>query len=191
MEVPERRNETSAERNRRLKREAYESSKPRLEAEFARASKKWKEEYPEIYARIGADDFDAWFESVTGKKWNRGWERNIFKVLNEIEWADRVISDHQAIRDYAKLSLRDFNKLSHRERRIIRLLLATPKWCDREAIKGIYVSCKIKTLITGIPHHVDHVIPLAGKQACGLHVHQNLRIIPATENLRKSNKFIP
>ena len=61
-------------------------------------------------------------------------------------------------------------------------LQATPKWADLEAIKEIYKNCP-----EGF--HVDHVIPLQGELVCGLHVHKNLKPIPAAENLAKSNKY--
>ena len=59
---------------------------------------------------------------------------------------------------------------------------------DFEQIKQIYLECKIITEQTGVEHHVDHIVPLRGKDVCGLHVPWNLQIITAEENLRKSNK---
>ena len=61
-------------------------------------------------------------------------------------------------------------------------LNATPKWADLEAIKEIYKNCPPG-------YHVDHIIPLQGDLVCGLHVHKNLKPIPAAENLAKGNKF--
>jgi hypothetical protein len=70
-------------------------------------------------------------------------------------------------------------------------LQATPLWVDFEAIKAIYKQCAERTRITGIPHAVDHILPLQGKKVCGLHVAANLQILSATDNLKKSNKLLP
>ncbi len=66
-----------------------------------------------------------------------------------------------------------------------------PLWRDINKISEIYDECRRITEQTGTPHHVDHIIPLRGKNVSGLHVHQNLRIISSDENQRKNNKFLP
>lgn len=65
---------------------------------------------------------------------------------------------------------------------------ATPLWANWEKIAAIYDESIAISKKTGIPHHVDHIVPVQGKNITGLHVHQNLRIIPATENVKKRAK---
>jgi len=57
---------------------------------------------------------------------------------------------------------------------------------ERKQIVQIYKKSKLKTVETGIEHHVDHIQPLAKG---GRHHPSNLQIITAKENLRKGAKW--
>lgn len=68
-------------------------------------------------------------------------------------------------------------------------LKRTPPWADLDLIKAIYRLAQELSQATGKQHHVDHEVPLRGTLVSGLHVHNNLRIVPAAENLRKGNRI--
>jgi hypothetical protein len=77
-------------------------------------------------------------------------------------------------------------------RRHARKLSATPPWLTSEQnahMNRTYKLCNIISEATGEKYHVDHIVPLQGKNVCGLHVPWNLRVIPAKLNLEKSNKY--
>lgn len=69
---------------------------------------------------------------------------------------------------------------------------ATPAWLTKEQeadIKAMYILAKKLEKLCNISYHVDHIVPLAGKGVCGLHVPWNLQILPASVNIVKSNKY--
>lgn len=63
---------------------------------------------------------------------------------------------------------------------------AVPAWADLDAITLIYQEAQ-----QGDGLHVDHIVPLQSDLVCGLHVHHNLQVVTASENLSKSNRFWP
>lgn len=68
---------------------------------------------------------------------------------------------------------------------------AMPKWLTNEhlaTMRNFYLEAKRKELKEGKKFHVDHIVPLNGKDVCGLHVPWNLQILEASENLKKYNK---
>lgn len=68
---------------------------------------------------------------------------------------------------------------------------AEPKWLTESQKVEILAIYEEASKRPGGPWHVDHIVPLAGKTVCGLHVPWNLRIITVHENVVKHNKLIP
>ena len=54
-----------------------------------------------------------------------------------------------------------------------------PENANKRKIQVIYIKCYIKTQRTGIPHEVDHIIPI---QKGGIHHEDNLQILTAEQN---------
>lgn len=76
-------------------------------------------------------------------------------------------------------------------RRRAKKLQATPPWLTddhKKSIAAIYRRAVQLTKETGTEYHVDHIVPLAGRNVRGLHVPWNLQVITASENHRKWNK---
>jgi hypothetical protein len=93
-------------------------------------------------------------------------------------------------RRYQKQNPHIFAKIGAKRRAA--KLQRTPAWLtdiDHERIGNEYKLAALLTKVTGSSWHVDHIIPLQGKMVSGLHVPSNLRVLPATENIRKSNFY--
>lgn len=71
---------------------------------------------------------------------------------------------------------------------------AVPKWLTEKMKIDMEVKYLIATTCTKaskgrVVYHVDHIVPLQGKNVCGLHVPWNLQILTAKDNITKNNKL--
>lgn len=100
----------------------------------------------------------------------------------------------KANKDKANAASRKWNKSNKDKRnfyttsRKARKLLATPKWANDDYIKLWYKLAKIEEKRTGKKVHVDHIVPLKGRNVCGLHCEDNLQLLFAEDNLKKRNR---
>lgn len=95
---------------------------------------------------------------------------------------------------YLSVAWRKANKAkmlaSNARQRAVRLR-AMVSWADETRIFEMYDRASRVSKCTGFVWHVDHIVPLQGKTVCGLHVPDNLRVIPAKINLKKHNSWVP
>jgi len=61
-------------------------------------------------------------------------------------------------------------------------LQATPSWFEKDLVERVYIKAKEWGFA------VDHVIPLQGKNVCGLHCWANLQLLDPALNSSKGNK---
>lgn len=160
-----------------------------------------------VLAKVGSDEFRSWYEATTGK--------DIAEFLKKIDpcvcesarvhgsgWRSRallIIEAHiQSAADRNFWRNPEMKPLlaaevaacrSPKERRYIQQRLATPRWASQEAVVDVYRRRVLIEKQTGVPHEVDHIVPIINRRVCGLHCEFNLRVIPASENRSKSNKF--
>lgn len=70
-------------------------------------------------------------------------------------------------------------------------LNATPSWSDLKKVAVYFEYAQLCSKVLKQSFHVDHVVPLQGKTVCGLHVPNNLQVLPATLNHSKNNHWWP
>ncbi len=72
-------------------------------------------------------------------------------------------------------------------------MLAVPVWYnefDEFVMQEAFHLSEIRTKLFKIKWHVDHMIPLKAKEACGLHCASNIQVIPQKLNNIKVNKMM-
>jgi hypothetical protein len=112
------------------------------------------------------------------ERWNelgRKWRKD-----NPLKSSESMRKSYE--KNITKHTIKSLCKRAHKKQ-------ATPSWSNHFFISEIYKLAILRTKITGIKWHVDHVVPIKSKLVCGLHVEDNLMVIPAVQNLKKRNLF--
>lgn len=147
----------------KLSYEKHKEARYASSVEWKNKNKEKVKEYKKTWNRKNKGYFVAWLEENKEhvKTEKRKWKKNNKGYVNSCTRA----------RQAAKLS-------------------RTPQWADQERIKAYYDVCAFFNEVNGyIKYHVDHEIPLQGKTVSGLHVHNNLQVILAKDNMEKGNKY--
>jgi hypothetical protein len=69
---------------------------------------------------------------------------------------------------------------------------ATPLWLTPKQIYNMQCTYKVAAQLSETSSqkwHVDHIVPIRGKDVCGLHVPWNLQLLPAKMNMQKGNRI--
>jgi hypothetical protein len=110
-------------------------------------------------------------------------------AARKTKWRQDNLEQHNATNREWFANNKD-KRASYQAKRNATILQRTPKWdADAHLIVAKYQVAAMLSRETGEQHHVDHIIPLQGKYVSGLHVFSNLRVIPGSDNVKKSNKY--
>lgn len=111
-------------------------------------------------------------------------------TARKAKWRQENLKTHNAYNRKWFAENKD-KRSSYQAKRKATILQRTPSWDpDAHLIIAKYQLAAMLSKASGIEHHVDHIIPLQGKKVSGLHVFSNLRVIPGSDNVKKSNKFL-
>ena len=107
------------------------------------------------------------------------------------EWRKRFPQQNQEMKSSWRLKNPHIKNAANARRRASQMK-SSPAWLNKvqkRQIQDIYWLARDLKIVTGEDYHVDHIVPLQGKNVSGLHVPWNLQVLPADINLSKRNTF--
>jgi len=127
-------------------------------------------------------------------KRNKSYTENNIEIINKYQRNYYKVNKENILKsqkEYAKNNRHIYN--ATQMKRVAAKINATPKWLTKDHlddIKQVYQDVQDIQWLSEEPFEVDHIIPLRGKNVCGLHVPWNLQILTKSENCSKGNKVL-
>jgi hypothetical protein len=146
----------------------HEKGKERLRVAHSNKLAKNPKWYAELYARIREKDL------ATSK-------------ISYVKYGEQRKAKQRL---WSKTNRGTANALSKRYK--LKKRNATPAWLSEFDLLAMKCKYQVAAMLNkhGVEAwHVDHIVPIRGKDVCGLHVPWNLQVIPAKDNLAKSNRI--
>jgi site-specific DNA-cytosine methylase len=160
------------------------ANKERLQAHL----KQYYQDNKELYREAGKANYEKTKDAAKARAAKWAEENKEKRKEIRLKW-DRAHREKKAADGKKHREENPGLYRAHGRKRELRKRNAMPAWADEAAIRAIYDECSRISKETGVKHHVDHYYPLKNDLVCGLHVHHNLRIITALENLSKGNQI--
>lgn len=138
------------------------------------------------------DGLQHWCKTCIATAYKDYYKRTAKEQIERVQQYIKENKEHVAKRhqEYKKRNRAVYTAIENKRRAA--KLQRTPAWLtekDHKVIEAKYAMSLWLSEVVGQQYHVDHIIPLQGKNVSGLHIPDNLRIIPAKENMSKNNKW--
>lgn len=123
-----------------------------------------------------------------------------YRERNAVSWAHKNAKWREENKDRISEMDAAYRARNRPARKVQRLKYKTAKRArsnggrntefDLLAFEEAQELCQHRAIETGFLWHIDHMLPLRGKSVSGLHVAENIQVIPAELNLLKGNKLM-
>lgn len=146
------------------------------------------DKYKNVEFKLNRTICKACYTKIKGYNSNRTKKERNKRYYNKIKNTEKYVNRIKKLMEnrlkYGRTYKYKYNIKSKRynQKRYKILKMATPIWADLKEIKRFFKN-------TPKGYHVDHIIPLQGKNVCGLNVLWNLQYLSAKDNTKKGNKY--
>lgn len=122
---------------------------------------------------------------LTDENWLKSSQKKNWYICNSCKRSKNRAHYNKNKESYKSRAKKNFGPIHNEWNRYSQLKNCTPVWADRRYIRLWYQLAEIETTRTGQKVTIDHIIPIKGKNVCGLHWEHNLQFLFKDDNSKK------